>query len=45
MMKNLKIKVGENLNLGYEVVDGWGGEDGEKGGVVWRNEKGEEMEL
>lgn len=40
-IKNLKIKVPENFNFGYDVVDAWAEEQPEKNALLWTNDKGE----
>ena len=40
-IKNLKIKVPENFNFGYDVVDAWATENPEKLAILWTNDKGE----
>ena len=39
--KNFKIKVPENFNFGYDVVDAWAAEEPEKLAMLWTNDKGE----
>ena len=40
-IKNLKIKVPENFNFGYDIVDAWAAEDPDKNALLWTNDKGE----
>ena len=40
-IKNLKIKVPENFNFGYDVVDAWANEKPNKLAILWTNDKGE----
>lgn len=40
-IKNLKIKVPENFNFGYDVVDAWAAEEPDKKALLWTNDKGE----
>lgn len=42
---NLKIKVPENFNFGYDVVDAWAEEDPEKKALLWTNDKGEHIQF
>ena len=37
---HLKIKVPENFNFGYDVVDAWATEEPEKLAMLWTNDKG-----
>lgn len=39
--KNFRIKVPENFNFGYDVVDAWAAEEPEKPALLWTNDKGE----
>ena len=39
--KNFKIKVPENFNFGYDVVDAWAAEQPDKLAMLWTNDKGE----
>ena len=40
-IKNFKIKVPENFNFGYDVVDAWAAEQPDKLAMLWTNDKGE----
>jgi acetyl-CoA synthetase len=40
-IKNLKIKVPENFNFGYDIVDAWAAEEPDKNALLWTNDKGE----
>ena len=40
-IKNFKIKVPENFNFGYDVVDAWAAEQPNKLAMLWTNDKGE----
>lgn len=40
--KNFEIKVPENFNFGYDVVDAWASSDPGKLALLWTNDKGEE---
>ena len=40
-IKNFKVKVPENFNFGYDVVDAWAAECPEKKALLWTNDKGE----
>lgn len=41
-MTNFKVKVPENFNFGYDVVDAWAEKSPEKEALLWTNDKGEE---
>ena len=41
--QHLKIKVPENFNFGYDVVDAWAAEEPDKKALVWTNDKGEHI--
>ena len=38
--KNFKIKVPENFNFGYDVVDAWAEEEPDKIALCWTNDQG-----
>lgn len=40
-IKNFKVKVPDNFNFGYDVVDAWAAECPEKKALLWTNDKGE----
>ncbi len=40
-IKNFRIKVPENFNFGYDVVDAWAAEQPDKKALLWTNDKGE----
>ena len=40
-IRNFKIKVPENFNFGYDVVDAWAAEQPDKLAMLWTNDKGE----
>ncbi len=40
-VKNFRIKVPENFNFGYDVVDAWAAEQPDKKALLWTNDKGE----
>lgn len=44
-IKNLKIKVPENFNFGYDVVDAWAAEAPGKNALCWTNDHGEERQF
>ena len=44
-IKNLKIKVPENFNFGYDVVDAWAAEEPDKKALLWTNDKGESRQF
>ena len=41
-IRNLRIRVPENFNFGYDVVDAWAAEQPDKLALLWTNDKGEE---
>ena len=43
-IKNLKIKVPENFNFGYDIVDAWAAEEPDKKALLWTNDKGEHVQ-
>ena len=44
-IKNFKIKVPENFNFGYDVVDAWAAEAPDKKALLWTNDKGEHIQF
>lgn len=40
-IKNFKLKVPDNFNFGYDVVDAWAEEQPEKNALCWTNDRGE----
>lgn len=44
-MKNFKIKVPENFNFGYDVVDEWARTNPDKKALLWTNDKGEKIQF
>lgn len=40
-MANFKVKVPDNFNFGYDVVDRWAESDPDKEALLWTNDKGE----
>ncbi len=40
-IKNLHIRVPENFNFGYDVIDAWAAEEPDKLALLWTNDKGE----
>ena len=44
-IKNFKIKVPENFNFGYDVVDAWAEEEPDKIALCWTNDQGEHIDL
>lgn len=40
-MANFKVKVPDNFNFGYDVVDAWAEKDPDKEALLWTNDKGE----
>lgn len=43
--KNYKVKVPENFNFAYDVVDRWASEHPDKPALLWTNDKGEEIQF
>lgn len=43
--KNYKVKVPENFNFAYDVVDEWAKTDPDKPALLWTNEDGEERQF
>ena len=43
--KNLKIKVPENFNFGYDVVDAWAEEEPDKKALCWTNDHGQHVDF
>ena len=43
-IKNLKIKIPENFNFGYDIVDAWAAEEPDKKALLWTNDKGEHIQ-
>lgn len=44
-IKNLNIKVPENFNFGYDIVDAWATEQPDKKALLWTNDKGEHIQF
>ena len=44
-IKNFKIKVPENFNFGYDVVDAWAEEEPDKKALCWTNDQGEHIDF
>ena len=44
-IKNFKIKVPENFNFGYDVVDAWAEEEPYKKALCWTNDHGEHIDF
>ena len=44
-IKNFKIKVPENFNFGYDVVDAWAEEAPDKIALCWTNDQGEHIDF
>ena len=40
-IKNFHIRVPENFNFGYDVVDAWAAEQPDKNAILWTNDQGE----
>lgn len=43
--KNFKVKVPENFNFAYDVVDAWAAEEPDKPALLWINEEGKEIQF
>lgn len=41
-IENFKVKVPENFNFGYDVVDAWAEKEPSREALLWTNDKGEE---
>ena len=44
-IKTLRIKVPENFNFGYDVVDAWAAEEPERKALLWTNDKREHIQF
>lgn len=44
-IKHFKIKVPENFNFAYDVVDAWAAERPEKNALLWTNDKGDHIQF
>ncbi len=44
-MENFKVKVPENFNFGYDIVDQWAEEQPNKKALCWTNDKGEHIDF
>ena len=44
-IKNFKIKVPENFNFGYDVVDAWADEEPGRKALCWTNDHGEHIDF
>ncbi|MBQ9073576.1 MAG: AMP-binding protein [Muribaculaceae bacterium] len=44
-MTNFKVKVPENFNFGYDVVDRWAELEPDKKALLWTNDKGETIQF
>lgn len=44
-IKHFKVKVPENFNFGYDVVDAWAAENPERKAILWTNDKGEHIQF
>lgn len=42
---NFKVKVPDNFNFGYDVVDAWADSNPEKKALCWTNDKGEHIDF
>ncbi len=43
-MQNFKVKVPENFNFGYDIVDRWAELEPDKKALLWTNDKGEKIQ-
>ena len=44
-MQNFKVKVPENFNFGYDVVDEWARIAPDKQALLWTNDRGERIDF
>ncbi len=44
-MENFKVKVPENFNFGYDIVDQWAEKEPNKKALLWCNDKGQEIQF
>ena len=44
-MQNFKVKVPENFNFGYDIVDEWARIEPDKKALLWTNDKGEKIDF
>lgn len=44
-IKHFKVKVPENFNFAYDVVDAWAAERPEKNALLWTNDKGDHIQF
>ena len=44
-MQNFKVKVPENFNFGYDVVDEWARIEPDKQALLWTNDRGERIDF
>ena len=42
LVKNFKVKVPDNFNFGYDVVDAWAAEEPGREALLWTDEHGDE---
>ena len=42
---NFKVKVPENFNFGYDVLDAWAAEQPDKNALLWTNDKGAHIQF
>ena len=40
-IKHFHVRVPENFNFGYDVVDAWAAEQPDKNALLWTNDRGE----
>ena len=44
-MENFHVKVPENFNFGYDVVDAWAEKEPDRPALLWTNDKGEKIQF
>ena len=44
-LQNYEIKIPENFNFGYDVIDAYAEEQPEKKAICWTNDKGEHIDF
>lgn len=44
-MTNFRVKVPDNFNFGYDVVDHWAATDPDKKALLWTNDKGDKIQF
>lgn len=44
-MDNFRVRVPENFNFGYDVVDAWAAKEPDRPALLWTNDKGEKIQF